>query len=42
MEKFTSSFDGKWDSVNKQTLGYFGISLNDEKPIYYIDLNNDI
>jgi hypothetical protein len=33
-----SSFDGKWEAVNKQTLGYLGISLNDEKPIYNIDL----
>lgn len=33
-----SSFDGKWESVNKYTLGYLGISLNDEKPIYNIDL----
>jgi len=33
-----SSFDGKWESVNKQTLGYLGISLNNEKPVYNIDL----
>jgi hypothetical protein len=33
-----SSFDGKWEAVNKYTLGYLGISLNDEKPIYNIDL----
>ena len=33
-----SSFDGKWESVNKLTLGYLGIELNSEKPIYNIDL----
>jgi hypothetical protein len=33
-----SSFDGTWRLANKQTLGYLGITLNNEKPVYNIDL----
>lgn len=33
-----SSFNGKWESVNKRVLGYLGITLNNTNPIYNIDL----
>jgi len=33
-----SSFDGKWGAANKRSLGYLGIVLNNEKPVYNIDL----
>jgi len=33
-----SSFDGTWRLANKQTLGYLGITLNNKKPVYNIDL----
>jgi hypothetical protein len=33
-----SSFDGKWEAVNKATFGSAGFELNGTKPIYNIDL----